>query len=126
VGGSKSAVVTGGAVLLAARKLRERLAAILAAAKDMPAQEIEIQDGVIRDRRTGLAICSLAEAAEEIWMGNWGLEQEEKGLEVLIHYEPPLLTHSNASHVVTVEVDPETGAVRILRYVVAEDCGKLI
>ncbi|HEY8351827.1 MAG TPA: molybdopterin cofactor-binding domain-containing protein, partial [Sphingomonadales bacterium] len=126
VGGSKSAVATGGAVLLAAQKLRERLAAIVAVAKEVPADAVEIRDGVIYDRGSNTALCTLAEAAREVWMGNWGLEQEDKGLEVLVHYEPPLLTHSNATHVATVEVDPETGGVRILRYVVAEDCGRLI
>jgi len=36
------------------------------------------------------------------------------------------VTYSNAVHVAIVEVDPETGAVKIVRYVVAHDCGRII
>src|SRR5439155_5433432 len=42
------------------------------------------------------------------------------------YYEVPTVTFASGVHVATVEVDPETGAVKILRYVVAEDCGKVI
>src|SRR5690606_7927918 len=126
VGGSKSAVATGGAVLLAAQKLRERLAAIVAVAKEVPADAVEIRGGVIYDRGSNTALCTLAEAAREVWMGNWGLEQEDTGLDVVGHYGRPLLTRADATDVATVEVDPEPGFVRIRRCVVAEDCGRLI
>ena len=41
-------------------------------------------------------------------------------------YQAPPITWSNACHVCTVEVDPETGIVEVLRYVVSEDCGVMI
>jgi len=41
-------------------------------------------------------------------------------------YDPPGPTFANATHLAVVEVDPETSLVEVLRYVVAEDCGKLI
>ena len=51
----------------------------------------------------------------------------EQGLEVAARYRPPeLFTWSNAAHVSTVEVDQETGMVKLLRYIVSEDCGKMI
>ena len=50
----------------------------------------------------------------------------EPGLEATNYFAPPQATYSNGSHVVEVEADPETGLVRILKYVVAHDCGRLI
>jgi aerobic carbon-monoxide dehydrogenase large subunit len=43
---------------------------------------------------------------------------EEPGLEATYHYDPPAFTLANATHIATVEVDIETGKVKILRYVV--------
>ena len=38
----------------------------------------------------------------------------------------PTVTYASAVHVAVVEVDPETGRIRLLRYVVAHDCGRVI
>ncbi|HET9783173.1 MAG TPA: xanthine dehydrogenase family protein molybdopterin-binding subunit [Candidatus Dormibacteraeota bacterium] len=52
---------------------------------------------------------------------------EEKGeLDVSVTYDAAQASHPYATHACLVEVDPETGAVDILRYVVADDCGVLI
>ena len=50
----------------------------------------------------------------------------EPGLEIHAAYDPPGVPVSSAAHVALVEVDARTGAVRVLRYVVAEDCGPII
>jgi carbon-monoxide dehydrogenase large subunit len=52
----------------------------------------------------------------------------EPGLEVLKRYtkSDAAFLYSNACHVCTVEVDPHTGAVVLLRYIVSEDCGVMI
>lgn len=47
----------------------------------------------------------------------------EPGLEAHHAYDPPAMTYSNAAHVCEAVVDVETGAIRLERYVVAEDCG---
>jgi carbon-monoxide dehydrogenase large subunit len=55
------------------------------------------------------------------------LSEEERGaLDVEVTYDSPQAAHPLGSHVCMVEVDPETGGVEILRYVVGEDCGHLI
>ena len=50
----------------------------------------------------------------------------EPGLEVHAAYDPPGVPVSCAAHLALVEVDPRTGAARVLRYVVAEDCGPIV
>ncbi|MEA2945369.1 MAG: aerobic carbon-monoxide dehydrogenase large subunit, partial [Alphaproteobacteria bacterium] len=39
---------------------------------------------------------------------------------------PPALTYTNGTHVVEAEVDAETGGVRLTRYVIVHDCGRMI
>ena len=48
------------------------------------------------------------------------------GLEASHRYKAPTFTFSNACHICTCEVDVDTGRVTILRYVVSEDCGRMI
>jgi aerobic carbon-monoxide dehydrogenase large subunit len=54
------------------------------------------------------------------------LEAEDGELDVTVTYDPAQASHPYATHICAVEVDRETGAVQVLRYVVAEDCGPLI
>jgi carbon-monoxide dehydrogenase large subunit len=46
--------------------------------------------------------------------------------EATVYHHQPTVTYTSAVHVAQVDVDPRTGAVRLLRYLVAHDCGKLI
>jgi len=51
----------------------------------------------------------------------------EMGLEVTARFQPAgQYTWSNATHVCTVEIDPETGMTKILRYIASEDCGRMV
>jgi carbon-monoxide dehydrogenase large subunit len=62
-----------------------------------------------------------------VWLRSARLPpDDEPGLETTVRYEPPPLTHSNATHAAEVEVDEETGKVTVVRYVVVEDCGTIL
>ena len=50
----------------------------------------------------------------------------EPGLEALTHFSPPGLTYGNSTHAVEVEVSVDTGATSIQRYIVVNDCGRMI
>jgi carbon-monoxide dehydrogenase large subunit len=54
------------------------------------------------------------------------LAAESGELDVTVTYDAAQASHPYATHACLVEVEPETGAVQVLRYVVAEDCGVLI
>ena len=51
---------------------------------------------------------------------------EEPGLEASHYFKVPRMAYTNGVHVATVEVDSETGRTRILGYVIAHDCGRMI
>jgi aerobic carbon-monoxide dehydrogenase large subunit len=53
-------------------------------------------------------------------------EDDEPGLEATDFYSPVRSTFANGAHAVVVETDPDTAEVRILRYCVVHDCGRLI
>ena len=54
------------------------------------------------------------------------LRAEDGELDATVTYDPAQASHPYATHICAVEVDRETGAVQVIRYVVAEDCGPLI
>jgi carbon-monoxide dehydrogenase large subunit len=126
-GGSKSAVTTGGAVLRAAEKIRAKLLLAASRVTELPATELELRDGAVRRIGAADAIVSIQEMAKGLWLGRIPLPaDEEPGLEVTARYEPPPVTHSNATHIAEIDVDEQTGAIKIVRYVVVEDCGTML
>ncbi|GAC1312137.1 MAG: xanthine dehydrogenase family protein molybdopterin-binding subunit [Acidimicrobiales bacterium] len=127
-GGSRSAVILGGAARLAAREVRDRMVAIAAHELEISPEDLEVADGHVRPvdaPSRGLSITDIARTAYTLP----GLlpPGQSAGLEAHVRFAPEsFCTWSNACHVCQVEIDPDTGAVTILRYVVSEDCGPMI
>ena len=125
--GSRSAVTGGGSVSIASTKVREKILRVSSQFIEIPEKDLELAGGAVRRKADGTVLVLTREIARRILVTPGNLRQgEEPGLEATAHYEPPALTHANATHVVTVEADIETGQVRILRYIVVEDCGTVI
>ncbi|MBM4258458.1 MAG: xanthine dehydrogenase family protein [Deltaproteobacteria bacterium] len=122
--GSRSAVTGGGATIIASRKIREKLLRAASRLSEIPSDDLQLADGMVRRKQDGATVVPIKDIAQRILFAQFA--GEEPGLEGTSHYEPPPSTHSNATHVATVEVDPETGQVKLLRYVVVEDCGTII
>jgi carbon-monoxide dehydrogenase large subunit len=122
---SRSLVISGGASLLAARKMRAKLIRLASHMLEASADDIMLKSGsaqVIGTDRS-ITIATLARAAyhqTHIFKGD-----VEPGLTESGSYDPPG-TFSNACHVAIVDVDVETGMVRIEKFLVAEDAGLLI
>lgn len=114
---SRSAIAGGGALIGVAATLRRRLAE--AAAQDLEANvdDIEIRDGRLSVRGSPSIGMSFAEARAAAGAA---------ALDVAEAYDPVATTYPYATHVCEVEVEPATGDVEILRYVVVEDCGPMI
>lgn len=125
---SRGAVVGGGAAILAARQVRDKLLAIAAHALEAAAGDVELADGVARVRGTPFRAVPIAELARRAYMVSPSPLPEgiAPGLEATVHHDPPIQTISNGTHVAVVEVDLDTGTVELLRHVVAHDCGTVI
>jgi aerobic carbon-monoxide dehydrogenase large subunit len=127
--GSRSGAMTAGAVEAAAGPLREKLARIAAHKLEAAPEDIELADGTARVRGTPSRSIELRELAEIAYLRLLELPPGVgSGLESSERYTAPspMPVWANATHVCTCEVDTETGMVRLLRYVVSEDCGPMI
>ncbi len=122
---SRSMVICGGATLIAARRLREQLAAIAGELLDCDPWDLVFGDGRISRPGTQAEV-TLGDVAGFAYLNVGKLKaQAGSGLYADAEYDPRG-TFSNACHIAEVEVDPETGHVRILRFLVAEDAGRVI
>ncbi len=127
-GGSRSAILYGSASREAAVELREKVVQIAAHLMEAAPEDLEVERSVVSVRGTPTRSVTLAEVAHAAYVGHDSLPPGvEAGLETAARFKSPTaFTWSNACHVCTCEVDVTTGLVRILRYVVSEDCGPMI
>src|SRR5712691_4744007 len=109
---SRSAVIGGGAAMLAARALREKALAIAAHLLEVATDDLMLADGRATVRGAPDRTLTLREIARAAYAGAKRLPKGmEPGLEATRFYDPYFGTASNATHVAVVEVDPETCAV---------------
>ena len=122
---SRSLVISGGATLIAARKVRAKLIKIASHMLEAAPDDIVLADGSAKVAGTDRAI-PIAKLAREAYTQTHRFKGEiEPGLTETGHYDPPG-TFSNACHVAIVDVDVETGHVKVEKFVVAEDAGLII
>lgn len=125
--GSRGAAAGAGTAYLAARALREKILAIAAHLLEASPDDLVLADGRITVAGAPDRGLTLAEVARTAYLNPLALPPGmEPGLTVTRAWDPPPMTYSNATHVCAVEVDPETGALRVLRYVVVADAGPRI
>jgi aerobic carbon-monoxide dehydrogenase large subunit len=125
-GGSRSAVIGGGATHRAAASVREKVIAVAAEMMEAAPEDLEMEGGRIHVQGTPSRSVTLADVAHVAYMDTKSLPPGmEAGLEALVRYSTPATTYANACHVCVVEILP-TGKCEILRYVVVEDCGAMI
>jgi len=125
---SRSMVASGGALILAACKVREKILRIAAHHLEAAVEDLVIEKGQIFVRGTPSRKLTLREVARAAYgpVSSALPDGLEPGLEATHYYDPPPATFSNGAHLAVVEVDAETGRVTIVRYVVVEDCGKMV
>jgi carbon-monoxide dehydrogenase large subunit len=126
--GSRSGSMSAGAIRETASVLRERIRAIAAHRLESAVDDIELAGGRASVRGTPSIGISLAEIAHMAYFDATALPPGiPAGLEVSGRYTANTrFVWVNATHLCTCEVDVETGRVRLLRYIVSEDCGPMI
>jgi carbon-monoxide dehydrogenase large subunit len=126
--GSRSGSMVAGAIEATATELRERIVAIAAHRLEAAPEDIELAASRASVRGTPAKGVTLAELAGLAYFEPAKLpDGVPPGLEATGRYRARTMSvWANATHVCTCEVDPRTGVVRILRYIVSEDCGPMI
>jgi len=127
-GGSRSGSMIAGAIAETAAGLRARILAIGAHRLQVPVEEVEFVRGVGTAKSKPDESFSLADIADIAYFQVQNLPPGvPAGLEASGRYHSEhLAIWANATHVCTCEVDIVTGEVKLLRYVVSEDCGPMI
>ena len=145
---SRTAVMSGNAVALTARKVREKALRIAADALEASVDDLEVVDGHVQVKGSPGAQIDLGAVAVLSNPLRYAFDEaaaratqfaspadpekppvaddEEPGLEATDYYSPPRSTFANGMHAVVVETDPETADISILRYCVVHDCGTII
>ncbi len=125
---SRSAVTAGTAVGVAAGQVRRKALAVAAELLEVAPEDLVLEEGTVHPRGLpgrGLDLATLARAAAPGPRCRLP-EGMEPGLEATHYFVPPTVTWGSGTHVVAVEVDPETGLVRLLRYLTVDDCGQVL
>jgi CO/xanthine dehydrogenase Mo-binding subunit len=144
---SRTAVMSGNAVALAARAVRAKALRIAADALEADPVDLEIADGVISvrgHREASIALATVAVLANPL---RYAVDEaaraatqfagsdvsrppigadDEPGLEATDYYSPLRSTFAAGMHAAVVETDPETAEIRVLRYCVIHDCGRVV
>lgn len=123
---SRSIVSAGGAVHRASGFVLDEMRAIAAHLLEAPVDDVELRDGRLGVRGSPASAIAVEEIARVAHHAADRLPPGlGRGLEATADFDSEG-TYSNAAHGAVVEVDPETGQVALVRYVVVEDCGVMI
>jgi CO/xanthine dehydrogenase Mo-binding subunit len=128
-----------GAVIMATKKVRDKMLKIASHQLDVEEGKLKLQDGKICSVENEEKAISFKEIANLAYKRVLFLpDGVEPGLKEIAYYKTQMakrpsrenfniqITHANSVHAVKVEVDPESGTVRFLRYVIVHDCGNQI
>ena len=124
--GSRTTAVGGAALALTARKIRDKAKVIAAHLLEAAVEDMDYEDGKFFVKGAPdqhKTIGDIALMANVAWNMPKGVEA---GLEASTFYDPPNFTFPFGAHLAVVEVDAETGAVTLKRYVALDDCGPQI
>jgi carbon-monoxide dehydrogenase large subunit len=124
---SRGAVVAGNAVNEAAKDVREKVLALAKDILEVPEKDLELLDGRVFEREHpehGIKLSELAVLANPL--RGAVKPGTEPGLESTNYFGPETGATSSGVHAMILEVDPETMMIRIHKYVVIHDCGRVI
>jgi carbon-monoxide dehydrogenase large subunit len=127
-GGSRTAVVAGGAARQAATAVRNKVLNVAAFMMEASPDDLEINSGTIAVRGTPTRSVTLREVATLVYRSGDTLpDGTEPSLEATVRFRPNQFpTWSNATHLCVIEIDADTWVPHIRRYIVSEDCGRMI
>jgi carbon-monoxide dehydrogenase large subunit len=114
---SRSAILGSGALLESTRVLRERMLEDAAALLEADVADLRVRDGAVHVVGAPQARVPASELLRDAGRDRYRISAR---------FDSETVAYPYATHACEVEVDPETGGVKITRYVIAEDCGRVI
>jgi carbon-monoxide dehydrogenase large subunit len=124
--GSRGTAVGGSALKLAIETIQAKAIRIAAHQWEANPDDVEYRDGKIGVPTDPSKSMTTAEAGFLAFMGDKLPPGLEPGLDATRRFEPPNFVYPFGTHVCVVEIDSETGQVKIVRYVAVDDCGKVL
>jgi carbon-monoxide dehydrogenase large subunit len=125
---SRQAVTAGSALHIAACAVADKAKLVASSMLEVAPEDLELMDGEVRVRGVPGLKKGLGEIAHAL-SGVAGFSLPAgvtPGLAAASDFVPPAITYTNGTHVCEAEVDPETGHVKLTRYVVVHDCGRML
>ncbi len=123
--GSRSLAVGGGALVRAVEKVRDKARQIAALLLEAAPEDIELVDGAYRVRGVPDRALDLRRIARRAYSDELP-DEIAPGLEATEFFKPPELIYPFGAHIAVVEIERDTGEVRIRDYFTVEDCGPRI
>jgi carbon-monoxide dehydrogenase large subunit len=120
---SRSTPVAGAAIAMAARRIREKAAKVAAHLLEVGEADVEWKDYKFQIKGVPAKSVTMKEVAFAAYT-NPG--PNEPGLEATNYYDPPNMTFPNGAYIAVVDVDRETGEVKVRRFLAVDDCGTVI
>jgi len=121
---SRSTATAGAAASIAARKIREKAQKIAAHLLEVSPDDLEWKDHKFQVKGVPDKAKTMAEIAFAAYTNH--PPGMEAGLEAVDYYDPPNLTYPFGSYICVVDIDKDTGEVKIRRFVAVDDCGTII
>jgi aerobic carbon-monoxide dehydrogenase large subunit len=124
--GSRGAVVGSGAVAKAAGRLMSKARKIAAFSLQTKEDDLVYEKGIFRSRNSPSKTVSWKEIAKAANFGISLPDEIDPGFEETVIFDPTEWTMAYGAHVAWVDVDLETGLVRVPKYLVVHDCGRML
>jgi carbon-monoxide dehydrogenase large subunit len=124
--GSRSLAVGGTAIWHATDRVIDKARRIAAHQMEADEHDLELVDGTFRVKGTPSREMALAAVAFEAFTAHDLPDGMEPNLEAQVTWDPPNFTFPFGTHVAIVEIDTETGEVRLRDYVAVDDCGNQV
>ena len=124
--GSRSLAVGGSAIYMAVEKVLDKARLIAAHHLEAAVEDLEYQDGEFKVRGSSDKAFALSSAALEAFTAHNLPDGMEPNLEASVTWDPPNFTFPFGTHVAVVDVDEETGEVKLVRYISVDDVGHQI
>ncbi|HEU0241828.1 MAG TPA: xanthine dehydrogenase family protein molybdopterin-binding subunit [Micromonosporaceae bacterium] len=126
-GGSQAATMASGSVLHSTREVKRKVLAIAGDMLEIDPGDLLIEAGYVHPAGVSSVRLSLAQVAQMAYVSTDNQPPDvDKELRAEATYDGGIGSWSAGSHLCHVDIDLETGQVRFLRYLVVEDCGRMI